>query len=241
MQPVLRLAIEADADFASRLVVAGWRDSYASFLPADLLAGLDQSPHHNAPSWRERIAAPSARTWIILEAGAEIGVARLDLDTSVPDARCELTTLYVDAGRRGRGIGAAALAHVLQEVERLEVWPLGLCVLSGNARGRRFYEQHGARWLGERRAFDWDGHDVLEAMYVMERGSIRIPKSKPATSRGSDMAGSGEGERRVRAIDPDCAPDRTLRDQPPQPSSSFWRSVTAWRHWSGGTDSHQAV
>ncbi len=163
-----RLASAGDAILASRLVVAGWRDSYAGFLPASLLDGLDRNPHHDVEAWRARIADPAARTWIVTEGGGDIGLVRLDLDSSVPETRSELTTLYIAAERRGMGIGAAALRFATGEAKRLDALPIGICVLSGNAQGRRFYERHGARLIGEREVFEWDGLGFTEAMYVME-------------------------------------------------------------------------
>ena len=167
MQLEFRVATIEDAPLASRLVVAGWRDSYAGFLPAALLDGLDRNPRHDAEAWSALIAVASARTWIVSEDGRDIGIARLDLSSSIPDARSELTTLYIDAAFRGRGIGAAALRFVSGEAKRLATRRLGLCVLSGNIRGRRFYERHGAKLLGGRDVFEWDGQSIVEAMYVM--------------------------------------------------------------------------
>lgn len=163
-----RLATLSDAPLASRLVIAGWRDSYAGFLPASLLDGLDGNEHHDVASWRARIAAASARTWIVSDDGEAIGVARLELGGSVPGTRSELTTLYIGAACRGRGIGVVALQFVSGEASRLDALPTGLCVLSGNARGRRFFERHGARPVGEREVFNWNRQTIMETMYVVE-------------------------------------------------------------------------
>jgi GNAT superfamily N-acetyltransferase len=166
--PECRLATPRDSAACSRIVAAGWRDSYADFLPASLLDGLEENPHHDAESWHARIAAPSARTWVIsAKGGTEIGVVRLELATSITGTRSELTTLYVDAAWRNRGVGSAALAHVLTEARRHDALPLGVGVLSANRRGRRFYEQHGGRLVGERVAFVWAGEAIDEAMYMM--------------------------------------------------------------------------
>jgi GNAT superfamily N-acetyltransferase len=164
-----RLATPSDAETCSRIVIAGWRDSYADFLPAALLAGLDRNPHHDVGAWRKLIAAPSSWTWIMSkEHGGDIGIVRLDLNSSIPGTRTELTTLYIDAAWRGRGLGRHLLNVALQEARRLEAVPMGLTILSGNHRGRRFYERHGARLLSERTAFEWEGRTVPEIVYSME-------------------------------------------------------------------------
>lgn len=174
MQLTFRSATLEDAPRASRLVVAGWRDSYAGFLPADLLGGLERNPHHDSEAWRNLIATRSARTWIVSEGGADIGIARFDEDSSVPRTRGELTTLYIDAKQRNRGLGAVVLDHVVGVARQLGASPIGLCVLTSNARGCAFYERHGARPIGEREVFEWRDVKIMETMYVMGACHLRI-------------------------------------------------------------------
>ncbi|HEY8381067.1 MAG TPA: GNAT family N-acetyltransferase [Microvirga sp.] len=166
---LLRPATQDDADAISRIVVAGWRDSYCHFLPPSFLGGLAENPYHDASSWIARLRAPSCATWMIAEAGHEVGVISLTLGSScVPDADCELTTLYLAADFRGRGLGENALAAARQFTLGAGHNRLSTTVLMGNVRGRRFYERLGARMIGRQPVFEWDGQVIEEGMYLFQ-------------------------------------------------------------------------
>ncbi|MFO1170725.1 MAG: GNAT family N-acetyltransferase [Hyphomicrobiaceae bacterium] len=158
----LRAATQADAALASRSVIAGWRDSYGAVLPARLLASLDRNPHHDETAWRQAINVATARTLVVEYDGSSIGVVRVDLVSTIPDTQSELTTLYIESAHRGRGIGGWVLHEVFAVAAQSGALSLGVCVLTGNTRGRHFYVQHGAKVTGERVAFHWEGQAVSE-------------------------------------------------------------------------------
>ena len=162
-----RQATVPDADLASRLVIAAWRDAYNGFLPPSLLASLHESPHHDRRSWERRILEPGATTWLISDQeGTDVGVLRIRVgSSSVADTDCELTTLYLLGHARGRGLGSAALAYARAAASRQAARALGLGVLVGNERGQRFYEGHGAYRIGDRVAFQWEGKAIVEVLY----------------------------------------------------------------------------
>lgn len=160
-----RLARADDAPFISRLVIAAWRETYASFLPPTLLAGLEDNPWHDEACWRARIAEPASRVWVLPDAaGQDAGVLRLTRDESaVPGTRAEMTTLYLAPQARGRGAGAAALAFLREAAAGLG--PVGICVLAGNDRGEAFYRRQGALFVAEAVAFEWEGAAIMERQY----------------------------------------------------------------------------
>jgi GNAT superfamily N-acetyltransferase len=124
------------------------------FLPLPFLASLDQNPHHDGQAWEARIREPGCVTWIISDTGNDVGVLRIAANaSSIPGTDSQLTTLYLLRQWRGQGLGSEALAFARAEASRRARPVLGVCVLEGNKTGRRFYEQRGARQIGERVAF----------------------------------------------------------------------------------------
>jgi GNAT superfamily N-acetyltransferase len=162
-----RPATIGDAGFISQVVVASWRDAYRDFLPLSLLASLDQSPHHNRASWERQLGEPASAAWIIHDhADDGVGVLRLTIGaSSIPGTDTELTAQYLLSHARGQGLGSAALAHARAEASSQNAPVLGLCVLAGNTRGNRFYQQRGARRLSERIAFRVGAEPIVEIMY----------------------------------------------------------------------------
>lgn len=101
-------------------------------------------------------------------AGIDVGVLRVNTTTSsVPGSDCEVTTLYILPDACGRGPGCGALILPMHERQHSGKGheSLGLCVLAGNERGQRFYERCGAYRIGERVAFQWEGHSIMEFLY----------------------------------------------------------------------------
>ena len=161
-----RVATVRDAAFISRTVISSWQDAYRDFLPWSFLASLDRNSYHDTSAWESRISEPASMTWIISEAGRDVGVLRLISGaSSVPGTESELTTLYLLRHARGCGHGSKALAYARAEAARRGAPVLGVCVLAGNTRGQRFYEGRGARRIGERVAFRLNEEAIVEVMY----------------------------------------------------------------------------
>jgi GNAT superfamily N-acetyltransferase len=161
-----RLATVGDAAFISRTVINAWRDAYRDFLPRSLLASLDRNPHHDRRAWEARIKEPDSMTWIIAGAHGDVGVLRIRAGaSSIPGTDSELITLYLRRQARGCGLGSEALAFARAEAARRGAPVLGVGVLVGNERGRRFYERWGARRIGERIVFWLDEEPVVDIQY----------------------------------------------------------------------------
>jgi ribosomal protein S18 acetylase RimI-like enzyme len=163
---MLRAATIADAAFISRVIIGSWRDAYADFLPPSFLASLDENPHHDTRSWERRISQPGSVIRIISDGGTNVGVVRLIVGaSSIPGTDAQLTTLYLLSQARGHRLGSEALAFAWAEVSRQAAGRLGVCVLAGNKGGQRFYEQWGARRVGERVAFRLDDKPIMDILY----------------------------------------------------------------------------
>lgn len=91
--------------------------------------------------------------WLAYE-GAEpvaVCVVCLAISTSAGALVAKLDDVAVKEGRRGRGIGAAHLAQLREELRRLGVRRIDTAVHVRNAGARRFYERQGFRALSEER------------------------------------------------------------------------------------------
>jgi GNAT superfamily N-acetyltransferase len=171
-----RLATLSDAKFISRTVISSWQDAYRDFLPRSFLRALAQNPYHDRQSWEARIREPGSATWIISENGYDVGVLRITLTSSISGTDSQLTTLYLLQQARGHGLGSKALVFARTEVSRLAKPILGVCVLAGNERGRRFYVQRGAHAMGERVAFQLDEQPIIDLLFRFDPvGVLRLP------------------------------------------------------------------
>jgi len=109
----VRTAWTADAEAIATVQVSAWRDSYASLLPADVLAELDPEPI--AARWRASLDKPGDarnRVLVALERATVRGFAVTepspDPDAD-PVADGEIAELVVDPTRRGAGHGSRLL------------------------------------------------------------------------------------------------------------------------------------
>jgi GNAT superfamily N-acetyltransferase len=78
----------------------------------------------------------------------------------------DLDALYVAAGKRGQGIGAALLRHAQSAVDRLELW-----TFQANEGAQRFYLRHG---FVEVQRTDGSGNDerLPDIQYEWQRETV---------------------------------------------------------------------
>lgn len=153
--PQLRLhrAAVDDAAGIAHVHIQSWRETYAGWLPAELLAGLAEEPR--ATRWAA----------IINEGASEVVVAEVDAriigwasagegrDEDAP-ARRELEGIYVLGEAHGTGVGQQLLEAVLGEGSAY------LWVLDGNPRAEAFYRKNGFIRDGAAREERLAGHPV---------------------------------------------------------------------------------
>jgi GNAT superfamily N-acetyltransferase len=101
---------------------------------------------------RQGLDDPDVRFYLALRGRDAVGFVRLFFEERSWGRSCEVETLVVDAGARGRGVGSQLMRRA-EEVAR-EEGALGMRVnvLHTNVDGRRFYEQDGYRPLAVRYA-----------------------------------------------------------------------------------------
>jgi RimJ/RimL family protein N-acetyltransferase len=137
----IRPATVDDADALASLLVAAWRSTYASLLPAEFLAGLDVVAW--ADRWREMLGDPGDYRALVGEEDGELaGFVSIGPDPErSPVGR--LYALYVAAPRLGTGLGHELHEAGLQVLRDRGLTTVELWVLRGNERAIAFYERHG--------------------------------------------------------------------------------------------------
>jgi ribosomal protein S18 acetylase RimI-like enzyme len=125
--------------------VASWQSAYASLLPADYLASL--SVPDREESWISILATSASCTLIARRDGSALGFVTFGhcRDEDAGLQRGEVWALYVAPDAWASGVGwslweAARVRMLHQGSSEVSLW-----VLSGNARGLRFYESVGFR------------------------------------------------------------------------------------------------
>jgi GNAT superfamily N-acetyltransferase len=133
-----------------------------------LLSFLSQDEHYldSSPAYGACGEAALDSALDLLLSKPELGFVWLACEDSQPAAVCvvcfavstsigavvaKLDDVFVAAGKRGRGIGAAHLAALKEELRRIGVRRIDTSVHLENDRARRFYAQHGFRPLREER------------------------------------------------------------------------------------------
>ncbi len=88
------------------------------------------------------------------EAGELIGFCKMGLDMTLDydsgsKSAIELKQLYVFAAYHGSGVGQALMDWAIAEAAARHADELVLSVWSQNAKGHRFYQRNGFRWVGD--------------------------------------------------------------------------------------------
>jgi GNAT superfamily N-acetyltransferase len=134
--PIIRAAEPGEVDAVARIWHAGWWDTHAPLMPAEL------RQYRTEVSFRERLspALPSVR--VAGAPGEPIGFCMIKGD--------ELYQLYVAPSARGSGVAGALLADAEARIAALGggVATAWLACAIGNHRAARFYEKHGWRNVG---------------------------------------------------------------------------------------------
>jgi GNAT superfamily N-acetyltransferase len=130
----LRAAARTEIDPLARLWYDGWQDAHAEILPAEL------KRRRTLESFRERLQAALADTWVVGPPGAAVGFYILKGD--------ELYQLYVSSPARGSGVAAMLIADAERRLSAGGVTVAWLACAIGNERAARFYEKHGWQRTG---------------------------------------------------------------------------------------------
>lgn len=119
---------------------------------AEGIATGDATFETSVPSW-ERWEASHLRDhrFVALENGEVVGWAALApvSDRCVYGGVAE-NSVYVAAGARGRGIGAALLAALIESAEAAGIWTIQTGIFPENEASLRLHERSGFRIVGRR-------------------------------------------------------------------------------------------
>ncbi|PXX69182.1 ribosomal protein S18 acetylase RimI-like enzyme [Nocardia tenerifensis] len=129
----VRAARAEDAATIARIWYAGWCDAHLGNVPDELIAGRPRE------SFDRRAAERVSDTTVATVGGVVAGFVMVLGD--------EVNQVYVSGDHRGSGLAARLLAAAedrLRADGHHETW---LVVVPGNARARKFYENHG--WIDD--------------------------------------------------------------------------------------------
>ena len=126
---VVRAVDTAEIEHLARLWHEGWHDAHGALAPPGLVRA------RTFESFRERIAAALADTFVVGPPGAPSGFYMLKSD--------ELYQFYVARAARGSGIAAVLIADAEARLADRGVTIAWLACGIGNDRAARFYEKCG--------------------------------------------------------------------------------------------------
>ena len=158
----MRPAVQADAPEIARIQLETWRQAYAGWLPASVLAAVTAADAER--SWQAAVAAPPSPRHHVLVAREQdwpVGFAAFGPDEEA-GAGGLVTAMLVEPrwGRRGHGsrLLAATVDHLRADgLRTARVW-----VPEPDAASLAFYTSAGWERDGYARALETDGASVTE-------------------------------------------------------------------------------
>jgi L-amino acid N-acyltransferase YncA len=162
----IRTATAADGDRLAEVHVTAWRETYSDILPP--IAFANMTVPKRTQQWREVLSNGDHPVFVAERAGQIIGFA--DGGPARPEEalgqEMQLYAIYLlDAAKR-QGIGTKLLQSVVRQF--LAVGANSACVwaLRAAVPARRFYEQCGAQFAGEKLEHHSAGYDRVIVGYV---------------------------------------------------------------------------
>lgn len=175
----IREARPDDLTAVAAVFLACWHDSYADFLPPDVIDMYDEDGARAL--WRPALSDPPADAVVFVaeQTGRGVlGVIRIGKDPDEPAAG-HVYSLYVRPDTQGLGVGTRLLAAADDRFGRDGVHEATLWVFAANAAARGFYARLG--WLP-------DGGERVEPQYG--RPELRLRRSLSAVD-GADASAGG--------------------------------------------------
>lgn len=144
----LRPAHAEDAMAMASVQLAGWRTTYRSIFPDDVLDAAD--PGEATLKWRQRLATPGAVAFVAAAAGEVVAIAAGGPPGKTPqlDFPAELYSLYLLPEWRRRGIGRRLLAITFSTFLGKGADGVYLWCLAGNQDARSFFARLGGEEVG---------------------------------------------------------------------------------------------
>ncbi|MFC6837139.1 GNAT family N-acetyltransferase [Halomarina ordinaria] len=164
----VRPAAAADVDGIRRVAQLGWEAAYGAFLDAETVERAMRE-WYDPDVVAEGIEDPSV-VYRVAASDGVVGYATGRLDR----ATGHLTSLYVDPGRWGEGVGSRLFEAVLERLAERGAEYVEIRVLAENEVGRSFYAGRGVRLVIESET-DLFGERVREVVYA---GPVRSALAK---------------------------------------------------------------
>jgi ribosomal protein S18 acetylase RimI-like enzyme len=171
-----------DCPALARIHVASWQSAYRTLFPAQYLGSL--SVAERTDKWRAILAGGASRTLVAHREGHTVGFVSFGhcRDPGAGSSRGEVWALYVAPDAWSTGAGWALWEAARVQMLHAGFAEISLWVLSGNARGLRFYEAAGfRRESGTEQTFERGGATLSEVRLVFERMS-----AAPSIERAPD-------------------------------------------------------
>jgi ribosomal protein S18 acetylase RimI-like enzyme len=120
------------------------------------LMALKEAPYAYGSRWQDEVdrgeddwkAAVVRRTRFVAEAGGQV-VGMVAVGPSTHSGAADVTSMWVDPGSRGQGVGASLLSTVLDWARNAGRKQVLLWVTEDNPHAERLYERHGFRRTGD--------------------------------------------------------------------------------------------
>lgn len=152
----VRAATPPDAGAIAATRAASWRATYQGLVPQTFLDRMTPPDEIDRRAAALADPAPVRFTLVAERAGITVGFASGGPDRDAHNGCGELYALYVLPAHLRTGAGTALMTAALDAL-RARFDEVGVWVLDGNDRARRFYERFGLAATGERRVLDLDG------------------------------------------------------------------------------------
>lgn len=163
--PIVRPALESDAEAIGRVHVASWLTTYAKLVPEDYLAGL--TVERSAANWRQILTNPGSPTTVFVaerEAEGVVGFAAVGPEREgLAPFTGELYAIYLLKSAQGLGLGRALLTAGEQKLTEIGHASWMCWVLADNP-SRHFYEAMGGIAFSEK-PIEIGGRQLIEVAY----------------------------------------------------------------------------
>jgi ribosomal protein S18 acetylase RimI-like enzyme len=163
-----------EAEALAALHVQCWREAYAAILPAELMATF--TAEKRLPLWHKVIPGTTRFVLGAFDQSQPVGfvISGPCSEKYIEDQDGNLDTIYIASSHYRMGIGRELLGCAAKDWLQRGGRTMTVGVLAENLRARRFYESMGAR-LVKLTTYNWDGHELPDAIYVFEDLKSLIP------------------------------------------------------------------
>ena len=176
-----------DALALAQIHVESWQVVYVGLFPTEYLESLSIAERQER--WLAILQSGSSRTLVARHEGQVLGFVSFGRcrDAGAPAARGEVWALYVSPPAWSTGAGWALWEAARVQMLHAGFTEVSLWVLSGNARGMRFYEAVGfRRERGSEQHFERGGATVEEVRLVFEHMSANpSTRTSPLVKNGN--------------------------------------------------------